>query len=60
MQGGQQGNAQEKLNFSFHLEDSCLQASIQYAPGTGAPEREGHGAAQLEDTEENIPLPLLP
>lgn len=29
-QGGQQGKAKEKSNFSFHLKDSCLQASIQY------------------------------
>ena len=34
--GGQQGKIKEKANFSFHLEGSYLQASIQYPPGTGA------------------------
>lgn len=57
--GDQQGKAKEKLNLSFHLEDSFLQSSIQYPPGTGAPECKGHSAAWLVDTEENVLLLLL-
>lgn len=56
--GGQQGKAKEKLDFSFHLEDSYWQNGIQCTPGTGESESKCHRAAQLVDLE-TVLLPLL-